>query len=294
MKHPSLDLLHEFAADRVGYAVAHGYDAMRVVEKHLTRCEECNSYIALIEYPRKKKREEAFLQLDDFLNAKGIPIPERYRDGAECPDVGTLTNYSEGSLHDDQKLVVDSHLKRCTHCAAVVQGVWVPKGVELEAPQNIRLKPKWHVYDLIRDFRLKPAIPAIAVIFIGIVTVGALYFFDNGKWVSRVRGRVDIGQEVVQLMKPENGQTVDISDFEFQWELTRDIAGAHYEVVIWDRPGVPKRFPATKTELSTFEVDVLQRGKTYRWMVEVYVGDDKTSPSALKGQSNTWIFHTRE
>lgn len=294
MKHPSLDLLHEFAVDKVGYAVAHGYDAMKVVEKHLTRCEECRSYIALIEYPRKKKREEAFSQLDDFLNAEGIPIPERYRDGTECPDVGILTNYTEGSLHDDQKLIVDSHLKRCTHCAAVVQGVWEPEGVEFEAPRNIRLKPKWHVYDLIHGLQLKPAIPAMAVIFIGMVTVGVVYLLNNGKWSSRVREETDTGQELVQLVKPEDGQTVDISNFKFQWKVTKDIANAHYEVVIWDRPGVPKRFPAIKTELSAFEVDILQRAKTYRWMVEVYVGDDKTSPSALKGQSNTWIFHTRE
>lgn len=293
MKHPSLDLLHEFAVDKVGYAVAHGYDAMRVVEKHLTRCEECRSYIALIEYPRKKKREEAFSQLDDFLNAEGIPIPERYRDGAECPGVGTLTNYTEGSLHGDQKLIVDSHLKRCTHCAAVVQGVWVPEGVELEAPQNIRLKPKWHVYDLIRNFRLKPAIPAMAVIFIGIVTVGVLYLLNNKNWSSRVREKTN-GQEIVQLVKPGSGQKVEISDFEFQWELTKDIAGAHYEVVIWDTPGAPKRFPAITTRLSASNVDILQRGKTYRWIVEVYVGDDKTSPSALKGQSKTWVFHTLE
>ena len=294
MDHPSLDSLDQYAADKVQYYIEHGSTVFQQLEEHLAHCDECGGYVDFLLLPKRARIQRNFRDLAESLNARGITIPKRYQNGKACPNEEQIAEYISSVSPFWSVWKVKRHLRRCAYCASVVQGVWEPVGVEPETSGNILTKSKSYVYDLFRDFRLKPAIPAVAIIFVGVLTVGALYLLNNDKWSSRVRGKTDTGQELVQLVKPENEQTVDISDFRFQWELTIDIAGAHYEVVIWDRSGVPRRFPAIKTELPGFEVDILQRGKTYRWMVEVYVGDDKTSPSALKAQSKTWSFHTRE
>jgi len=114
--HTGIKDLDDYAHDQQFFCQINKKKGLKI-QKHLKSCKVCELYVSMVRRVKKERADKCYAELSELKRIGKLKIPEKYLNGAECPDDEEMAYYMEKvMLSGTRRKEIAEHMALCEFC----------------------------------------------------------------------------------------------------------------------------------------------------------------------------------